>query len=341
MTSKYSSSSIRNDQIALHIKPQKQMKKVFLYRQYQDGKQALKRGPRRQSQSSSLFLDSQQPGRFLSHLKQLKSVKHLTLGFTYPFEVPQHFILKILNSLKSLKGLTVVHLEIVCLSLPIHSLDFNSFCQALLLINDLPRVQMKFSLNFLASLPGIFPLQQSPLFGNLTKLERLTSVSLTFSNFIALSDSLFAIDPLKKSKSLTKFSLTLQDDPVGDPPQVRDLLIFLKEIKSLKSTEILFQKHNLPPYKKLKELIPLLEEAGQRGAIKMTFEKCAQNMGEYQSLKFLKSAQKIKSRHKVEVKITPLKSLYCRAVEYGIAMFFLIFGVPFMIFIIVDKATSG
>ncbi len=44
MTSKYSS-SIRNDQIVLHVKPQKQMKKVLLFRKEKNGKQALKQDP--------------------------------------------------------------------------------------------------------------------------------------------------------------------------------------------------------------------------------------------------------------------------------------------------------
>ncbi len=337
MASKYSP-FINDDQIALHIEPQNQMNKVFLYRQNKDGKQALKQGSRAHNPSSSLSLDS---SRSLSYLKQLKSVKYLTLGIAYPFKIPHHFILKILRSLKSLKGLTVIHLEVTCLSPFFHSSNFNSFCQALLRINDLPKVQIKFSLHFSAGLDGILALQQSPLFGNLAKIERLTSVFLTFSKWISLSECVFAIGPLEKSKSLTKFSFTLENNSFGLRPQFQNLFIFLKEIKSLKSSEILFKECSLPPYKKLKELIPLLEEAGQRGAIKMTFEKCAQKMTDYQSLNFLKSAKKIKSRHKVEVNITPLKSLYCRAVEYGIFIFFLIFWFVRIIQFFVDKATSG
>ncbi len=332
-----SSSSICNDQIALHIKPQKQMNKVLLFRKQKNGKQALRQGFGAHNPSSSLSLDSQQPSRSLSYLKRLKSIKHLTLGITYPFIISQHFILKILRSLKSLKGLSVIHIELTCLSLLHRALDFNSFCQAFLLINDLPRVQIEFSFHFSEGAVGMMVLEQTALFGNLSKLERLTSVSLTFSNFIDVRNTLFAIHPLKKSNSLTKFSLTLQDSPVGSPPQVHDLLIFLKEIKSLKSSEIFFKRYSLPSYKKLKELIPLLEEAGQRGPIKIIFDKCTYKWKDFEGLKFIKSVKKIKSPHKVEVNILPLKSLYCLRIEWGIYIFFLIFWPVFIIAFVVKE----
>ncbi len=156
-----------------------------------------------------------------------------------------------------------------------------------------------------------------------------------------MRDILLAIDPLKQSNSLTKFSLIFQDNPLGQPPQLRGLFIFLKEIKLLKSTEILFKEYNLPPYKEFKELIPSLEEAGQRGAIKITFENRANKWKDFEGLKLIKSVKKINSPHKVEVNITPLKPLYCLRIEYRIWIFFIIFFIIFIIAFVVQNVTSG
>lgn len=157
--------SLHHNHIVLHVKPQKQMKKILLFKQNKNGKQALLRKSRTHHQSYFLDLpidpndpNDPKPHRYLFHLKQLKSVKHLTLDLACLSRIPKHCILKILDSLRYLKGLTALHLELIYKSSSVQGSDVTSFYQALPIINNLSQVQIKFYLHLLTGIMETFRL---------------------------------------------------------------------------------------------------------------------------------------------------------------------------------------
>ena len=109
--------------------------KILCFKQDKEPKQALKTGLKTCSQFSFVYLRI-----LVSHLKQLKALKYLTLDLTYLLQIP-----KILISLKYIKSLSVLHFElkrIIYLLEP----NFHAHCHALSLINGLLNVQVCFSL---------------------------------------------------------------------------------------------------------------------------------------------------------------------------------------------------
>jgi len=309
-------SSLHHNHVILHVKPQKKASKVLQFKQEHNSKETIKRGSRKYHKFFLTYLFSNsnylEPHKYISHLKQLKSIRYLTVDLAplYLAEIPAKYTQKIFDSLKYLKKLSVIHFE---LKYPIYvpqDSSQNSFCQALPILNCLPGVQVKFS--FHVSTSPMRPQSLRNLFETFSQLERLTAVSLRFSLFFDLEPMLQAINPLKKSKSLVKFSFNLESSFNCTMTQLQEFLLMMKEIKSLKHSELLFNSSALPGYNQLKTIVPLLQDVAQNGKIDITFQNC-RGLTNYQMLLLKNSIAKIKSFHKIKVKIPGMgmTSLWC------------------------------
>lgn len=148
------------------------------------------------------------PQRFICHLKQLKSLKYLTINLTHLLQIPPHYIRIPFDSLKYLKNLSVLHFERKHdYSLPFAS-NIETLSHATPMINNLFKVQVKLSLRAL-KMRANEGSKLNALLEGFSKLQRLTSVDLNFLFYPDVTPNLHAIDRLKASKSLLRFFLTL------------------------------------------------------------------------------------------------------------------------------------
>ena len=150
-----------------------------------------------------------QPQQFISHLKQVKSLKCLKIDLTSLLNVPPSFFHKSFDSLRYLKNLSVIHFEIKSIFFVLQHLNFQNFYKKLPILNKLFKVQVKlsievFGMNINEALGLIVLLE------NLMKLERFTSIHLKFMSSADIVQILDVIDTLKTSKSLKKLSLSLE-----------------------------------------------------------------------------------------------------------------------------------
>ena len=283
----------------LTIKPQ-----VLRFKQVKNGKLALKNGFKMCSQFSftycGLLANYLEPQIFISHLKNLKYLKHLTLDLAFLLQIPKHFICKILTSFKSLKGLAVLHFELKYVSSLVRESNLQSLCQALSILNDLSRVQVRFSLSAL-EMNHREALGLNLLLRSLSQLERFTSANLTFRSSADITPILVATETFKASRSLTKFSLTFEKCKINPFSRLKELFLTLKEIQLLRYSEILFKECDVPEYASLKTIIPSIETVSQNQHISIIFENYRHTMSTYERLMFLKSVQNIESPHEVQV----------------------------------------
>jgi len=231
---------LQKDYTILHIEPLKKMTKVVRVEPERFARQALKQKSRTYCQSSLDYLSNDpnylQPKQFVSHLKQLKSLKSLKIDLGSLLHIPKHFFHKILDSFKYLKGLSVIHFELKSVSYVLQHLNFQHLCKNLLIIDDLFKVQVKFSLeafgmNMNEALGLTFLLE------TLIKLERFTFINLKFISSADITQILEVIETLRASRSLIKFSLSLEKCQLDPANRLHELFLTLKEIKLLKYSE--------------------------------------------------------------------------------------------------------
>lgn len=313
---------IKSPEVILIIKPP--MDNILRFNQEENIKQALKHKSRTCHQFSFINPNHFQAKNFTSYLKQLKSLKCLTLDLLSLLQIPEHYISKIFHSLRYLKNLSVINFQITQIPYPLYESNFDSLCKTLLSINDLFRVQVKFSLN-LFEMNNHQGLRLSNLLERMGKLERFTFANLTFRSALDIAPILEAIEILRASKSLIKFSLSFEECELCPCVRLHELFRILKEIKPLQYSEIFFKECDLPDYERLKSIIPFVEEVAQNTNLTMTFESYRHAMTQYERLFFTKAIENIKSPHKIQVyfienfRVIPkLKSLwqkfsaYCR-----------------------------
>jgi len=303
--------SLHHNHIILHVKPPKKVPKVLQSKQEHNSKETVKRGSRSYHKFSltGLFSDPNynEPHKYLSHLKQLKSIRYLNFDLVslYSSDIPAKYTQKIFDSLKYFKNLSVIHFELKFPELSFQDSSINPFCQGLLILNRLTQVQITFSFHVSTLVPR--PEKLKLLFeAFLGQLKRLTSINLAFSEYFNVESILQLISPLKKNKSLKEFSFTLEKGFSCTSTQFQEFLGVLKDIKSLKSSEIVFKSSRFPCYEQLKTIIPLLKKFGQKEALTMTFENSLDEFTNSEKLLFIKSIKKIKSPHKIQVKITDI-----------------------------------
>ena len=311
---------IKSPEVILIIKPP--MDNILRFKQEENIKQALKHKSRTCHQFSFINPNHFQAKNFTSYLKQLKSLKCLTLDLLSLLQIPEHYISKIFHSLRYLKNLSVINFQVAQIPYPLYESNFDSLCKTLLSTNDLFRVQVKFSLN-LFEMNNHQGLRLSNLLERMGKLERFALANLTFRSALDIAPILEAIEILRASKSLIKFSLTFEKCELCPCVRLHELFRILKEIKPLKDSEILFKECDLPDYERLRSIIPFVEEVAQNMNITMTFESYQHAMTQYERLFFRKEIENIKSPHKVQVyfienfRVIPkLKSIWPRFTAY-------------------------
>jgi len=149
-----------------------------------------------------------------------------------------------------------------------------------------------------------------PLLESFNKLERLTSVDLTFLLYTNIVPIIEIIGILRASKSLKKISLNFEKCQISYINRLHELFLTLKEIKPLKKSEILFEECEVPPYEALKTIIPCVEEVGQNANIILTFNNYRHITTRNERFLFTKSFQKIKSPHKIQVRFIEKITLF-------------------------------
>jgi len=266
----------KSHDIILNIKPQKQTtSKVLRFKQDKKPKQALKNGFRTCHQFPFVYLgiltNYLEPQKLISHLKQLKALRYLTLDLTYLLKIPKHYIPKIFIALRYIKSLSVLRFEHKRISYLLEP-NFHELYRAIPIINSLSGVQVEFSLEtWRMAIDEKTKL--STLLESFNKLERFTSVDKTFLRNVDIVPILEVIGTLKASKSLATFSVTFAKCRLFDSSsRLHELFLTLKEIKSLKNSKILFEECEAPRYKTLKTSISFIEEVGQKVNLRITFE---------------------------------------------------------------------
>ena len=137
--------------VILNINPQNQMTRPLRFKQRKNGKQILTQRLGTCHQFSFIYLGIHanylEPYQLILHLKQLKSLKYLTLDLTYFLQINKYNIDKIFNSFKYLKSLSVLHFGLKRVSYLPHQSHFQILCKAIPMLNDLFRVQVRLSLH--------------------------------------------------------------------------------------------------------------------------------------------------------------------------------------------------
>jgi len=232
--------------VIINIKPQKQtMDKVLRFNHDKIENDVLKRRSESCRQFSficpTVISNSSEPQKFIPYLKQLKSIKYLTIDLTYFLLIPKHFISKIFTSLKYLKSLSVLHFEPTNVSFYLlHGSNLQILRKNRPIVNNPFRVQVKLSLH-VSDMTILEGMGLRRLLESLCKLERFTSLTLVFASSAEIGEILEVIDTLKASKSLAIFSLTFEKCNLFPSDRLHELFLALKEIKSLKCSEILFK----------------------------------------------------------------------------------------------------
>lgn len=308
--------SLCKDDVILNIKPQNQIQKVFKLKQDKKPRLSLKNKYLPCYQFSFVYLgiltNYVDPQRFISHFRQLKALKCLTLDLTYLLQIPSQYIAKIFISLKYLKNLTVLHFELTRISY-LTEPNLHALCQAIPILNNLPNPKINFSLET-SRMTTDEKSNLCALFESFNKLKRFTSVNLTFLRSIEIASIVEVIGSLRVSKSLTKFSLTLENCTLN---RFHELFCTISEVKSLKNSKILLKECEVPHYVMLKNILPFVKEVGEKGDLKATFENYRHLFKKSERLLFNKEIQKIKSSYKIQVQFIEkfrigqkLKSLY-------------------------------
>jgi len=291
--------SLHKNHIILNIKPQ-----ILRFKQERNIKQVLAKRPTTCHQFSFISLDIRandlEPQKFISYLKQLKSLKALTIDLISLLQIPEYYIQKIFGALKYLKNLSVLHFQLVRVSYPLYERNFRSLCKSLSILHDLTNIQVKLSVN-VSEMNNNEGQRLGVLLESLGKCERCTWVNLVFLNSADIAIILDALDRLKVSKAFTKFSLTFEKCKLCPSNRLHELFLTLKEIKSLKHSEVLFKECDVPGYPRLKALVPFIGEVGQNGNISIRFENYRHIMTTYERLLFTKSVQNVKSSHRIRV----------------------------------------
>ncbi len=346
--------SLCKDNIILNIKPQNQIHKIFKSKQDKKPRLSLKNKYLPCYQFSFVYLgiltNYLDPQRFISHLRQLKAIKYLTLDLTYLLQIPSQYIAKIFISLKYLKNLSVLQFELTRISY-LTEPNLHALCQAIPILNNLPNPQINFSLDTSRMTAG----EKSnlcALFESFNKLKRFTSVSLNFLRYIEIASIVEVIGTLRASKSLAKFSLTLENCTLN---RFHELFYTISEIKSLKNSRILLKECEVPHYVMLKNILPFVKEVGEKGDLTVTFENYRHLFKKSERLLFTKEIQKIKPSCKIQVEfiekfriVQKFKSLYqqglasyrdmgrAQKIYYLILIFIIIGMIILFIFVLPD-----
>lgn len=294
--------ALHKDHTILDIKSQ--MNKITQSKQIKNLSQAIKQRFKTYNHFSLIYLNSisqdLQPQKLISHLKQLKALSSFSIDIAYLLLVLEHYIYQIFDSLKSLKNLSVIRLELRDLSSLFQASSLRTLCKTLPILNNLFRVQVKFPLQ--ASQMTISEgMRLRTLLESLCKLERLTFMNLILRSSVDIAPILEAIETFKTSKALRKVSLTFDKCKLYPSNRLRELFLTLEEIKSLKDSQVLFKECDVPGYTRLITIVPLLKETGKNGDIKITFDDCNHTMTRIERLLFFKSVENIKSSHKIQV----------------------------------------
>jgi len=294
----------KDEDIILNIKPEKQMDKLLRFKQDEREKQTLQHRFHTYYKfsfvSHDIITDDLKSKKFISTLKHLKSLKHLTIDLGDLLQIPEHKVHTIFNTIKHLKCLSVLHFQLQDLSFPLREANLQSFSEAIKEINVLLKIQVRLSVN----IPIATDAEREKLIvllENLRKLKKFTFLSVAFRLSEDFAPILQAIQILKASLSLTRFSLTFEECKLWPCVRLHDLFLVINAIKPLKCTEIFIKNCDIPDYNRLKSIFPYLEELGQSKNISITFEAYKLEMTRYEQSLFTKSVKDIRSPHKIQV----------------------------------------
>ena len=288
----------------LNIKPPKRMDRILRFKQDEGEKQVLKHRFNTYHQFSfinhGVLNHDLKPQKLIFRLKQLKSVKYLTLDLVYLLQIPEDFIAKILSTLRYMKGLSVLHFQLGNVSSPQYDANFHSFSKALKEIHKFLKVQARLSVE-VAGMNNSDGERLSVLLESFRKLERFTFLNLAFKSSQDFTPIQETIQILKASKSLIRFSLTFEQCKLCPCVRLHELFLILKDIKPLKYSEIRLKESDIPSYDRLKSILPYLEEVGQNANVTIIFEYYRHEMTRYERLSFTKLAQNLKFSHRIQV----------------------------------------
>jgi len=232
--------------------------------------------------------------KIIANLKHLKSLRYLKIDLHW---LPDHHqsLRQFLESLKHLKNLSLLRFDFDQLktsSFPqrvVYSTGqkLQALSKGLKKISGLPKMKIKLSFSLLRVRNDEFLMSLR----SFSQLESFASADITLHlyHFWRIQETILA---LKKSKSLSQLSLTLDDCIPDSQTGFKELQTAFKEIKPLKNLRIDLKTDCGITSSNLKELVPIFREIAQSVHLEMIFATSNFSL----NLAFLKEMPNLRDR---------------------------------------------